>query len=93
MCFFSRVFLFLPSQSFDVVLHSLGAVPTHLFGDVAVGIKSKGCRVVTEVLLYRLNIVTVLKRSYRKAMAKIVKTHFGNSNLANDLLKMYIVVL
>ena len=43
---------------------------------------------VSEVFLHRLDVVTVLQGGYGEAMTKIVKSHFGDSHLAHNFLKM-----
>ena len=70
-----------------VILHSIRAVPLHLFGDMTIHIQGKGCCCVAQVALDCFYIVPIFDGNNSVLMAQIMKTHLWTAQLFDDPLE------
>lgn len=82
-----------PSSTPDTVdktLHSVGTVLFHLIGHVAIDIQCKCCCGVSQISLYRLDVISGLKRSNRIGVSQIMKAHVRIAKFYNNRLEMIV---
>ena len=72
----------------DEFFHPCGAFLFHLIGNMAVHIQGKGCGGMTQILLYRFDIITGADGCHGIGVPEIVEAGFRAADLRHDLLEV-----
>ena len=71
-------------------VHTFTGRVLHFVGSMTIDVKGKGCCSVAEVFRNCLHIIAVLQRGNGKAVSEVVESHFGNTDLLSDPLKLLV---